>query len=86
MSVVAKFYVQEVTNFAYGQGWAAPAPKVRVKLVVSTRGEENKAWASATPSGEINMTIGNPAAAEWFSSMIGKDVSISFNEAPDAVE
>ena len=80
MSVKAKFYVQEVTQFAYGSEWAEPSPKVRVKLVVVTRGEENKEWASATPHGEITMTVGNPGAAAWFTTMLGKDVSLTFDE------
>ena len=51
-----------------------------MKLLPATRGELNKAWASATPSGEITMTIGNPVAASWFEAMLGKDVAITFSE------
>lgn len=91
MKVQARFYVREVTRFAqsvsqaHANGWAAPAPLVKVVMlpVSGSKGEDNKAWASATPSGEVTMTVGNPAAAEWFDSMLGKDVAITFEERDD---
>lgn len=79
-AIEARFYVQESTRFAYGSNWANPAPMVRVKMVVATRGEENETWASATPHGEITMTIGNPAAAAWFDAMLGQDVEVIFRK------
>lgn len=85
MSVTARFYVQSVNKLASGHrpaGYAAPAPVITVTLHPATRGEENKAWASATPSGEIRMTIGNPEAAAWFESMLGQDVAITFEPRP----
>jgi hypothetical protein len=84
MKSTARFYVQEVSRFAYGSGWAKPAPLVKVKLIVATRGEENKEWASATPQGEITMTIGNPEAAAWWDERLGKDISVTFEDRPDA--
>lgn len=86
-TVTARFYVREVTRYS-GQrqaGYAAPAPQVAVKLspVSGSRGKANEAWASATPSGEITLTVGNPAAAAWFDSMLGKDVAITFEERPE---
>lgn len=89
MSVSARFYVREVTRHANyvgrDDGWANPAPLVTVALypVSGAKGEQNKEWASATPNGEIKMTIGNPAAAAWFDSMLGKDVAITFEERND---
>lgn len=85
MSVQARFYVREVTKYAYSSGYAAPAPVVMVKLnpVSGSKGEINKSWASATPSGEITMTIGNPAAAAWFEDRLGKDVAITFADRPE---
>lgn len=84
--VTARFYVAESKRFA-GQtqeGWAPPAPRVEVVLrpVSGNRGKENEKWASATPSGEIRMTIGNPAAAAWFDEMLGRDIAITFEERP----
>ena len=87
MSVSARFYVRAVEKYAAARqtGYAAPAPMVKVSLspVNGNRAPENEQWASATPSGEITMTIGNPKAAAWFESMLGKDVAISFEERPD---
>lgn len=84
--VTARFYVREVTRYAFNNGgYANPAPQVSVVLspVSGAKGEENKKWASATPSGEVKLTIGNPEAAEWFDSMLGKDVAITFEERPE---
>lgn len=85
--VTARFYVAEVNRFAGESqaGWAAPAPRIAVKLrvVSGNRAPENQQWASATPQGEITMTVGNPAAAEWFDSMLGKDIAITFEERPE---
>lgn len=91
MQVNARFYVREVTRFAqsvsqaHAGGWAAPMPLVNVKLspVSGAKGPQNEQWASATPSGEITMTIGNPDAAAWFDSMLGKDIAITFTERGD---
>lgn len=74
MAVAAHFYIAELTNFAYNPG------NTIVKLRPSTKGEQNKTWAQATPSGEITMTIGNPAASDWFRSRLGRDVSIRFDD------
>lgn len=83
--VTARFYIREITRFANGTGWADPAPIITVKLspVSGAKSEANKAWASATPSGEISMTIGNPAAAAWFDERLGRDVAITFDDRPE---
>jgi hypothetical protein len=80
----ARFYVREITQFANGNGYADPAPRITVKLspVSGSRGEQNKTWASATPSGEISMTIGNPAAAAWFAERLGQDIAVTFGDRP----
>jgi len=83
--VTARFYVNLVTRRASGirrEGYAEPSPMVEVELMPATRGEENKSWASATPSGHFKMTVGNPEAAAWFESMLGRDVAITFEERP----
>jgi hypothetical protein len=81
MAVEARFYVAEVTKQAYG-GYAPPAPAGRVKLGPSTRGDENKKWASATPSGSIEMTVIGSALA-WFEERLGKDIRILMDDAPE---
>lgn len=76
MSVAAKFYVAEVRL------WPSQTPGESGEVLMRpvTRGEENKAWSSATPSGEIKMTISNPPAFKWFMGRLGKEVSISFTD------
>lgn len=81
MAVQARFYVAEITQQAYG-GYAPPAPAGKVVLQPSTKGEENKEWASATPSGRIEMTIRSGPAFEFFQERIGKDIAITFNDLP----
>ncbi len=71
-TVVARFYVAEITRFAYSAGNRV------VKLRASTKGEENKAWAAATPTGELSLTISNDRAAVWFEERLGQDVAITF--------
>ncbi len=77
MKVLARFYVSEVTRRAYDPG------AVSVTLQAVGRGPENKAWASATPSGQITMAIKNGDAAAFFGDRLGKDVAITFEAADD---
>ena len=73
----ARFHVAEVTRFAYN-----PDNRV-IKLRPSTKGEQNKAWAAATPSGEITMTVNNPVASQWFEDRLGDDIALTFADLPD---
>lgn len=77
MAVVARMYVAQTTRFAYNPG------NLNVKLQAVSRGEENKTWATATPSGSVEMNIANPKAAEWFAARLGKDIAITFEDAPE---
>lgn len=79
MAVVARFYVAQITRNAYNPDAAV------VTLNAVGRGPENKAWASATPSANLTMTINNGSAGNWFAERLGKDVAITFAEA-DPVE
>lgn len=83
--VVARFYVRQVVKHAGPNGYAAPAPVIEVVLnpVSGSKGEGNKSWASATPSGEVKMTIGNPDAAAWFEERLGEDIAITFEDRPE---
>lgn len=74
MSVTARFYVDQVTKRAYN-------PKhVSVTLRAAGRGDENKAWAQATPTGTIELTINNPDAAAFFEQRLGRDVGLVFTD------
>lgn len=70
-TVRAKFFVQEVAKTTWGG---------RIKLQVVTRGEDNKEWASATPSGQIDMTIRNDHALAQFEP--GDEFFVDFTPAP----
>lgn len=76
MSVSARFYVTQITRNAFAPGNAT------VVLAPVSRGPENKTWAAATPSGKVELTIGNEKAAEWFTSRLGKDIAITFEDRP----
>lgn len=72
MTVRAKFFVGSVTKMAsQGGNWSA----VEVKLEAA-RGDDNKDWAQATPSGELRMQIDNPEAASQF--VAGECVVVTF--------
>ena len=84
MAVLARFYVAEITRYANGMkrpGYADPAPIGKVTLRPVTRGEANAIWASATPSGEMTMTI-NGSAMSWFEERLGSEISIRLEDAP----
>jgi hypothetical protein len=85
--ITARFYVASTRKFA-GQtqeGWAAPAPRIEVELnVVSANKPGNAEWASATPSGKLIMTVGNPEAAVWFEEMLGQDVELIIRPRSEA--
>jgi len=72
MGVEARFWVDEITTRAYNPDHTS------VTLRAAGRGEGNKSWAQATPTGTIEMTITNPAAAQFFKDNQGKDVAITF--------
>lgn len=73
--VRAKFFCAEVGKTTYGG---------KVVLRAVTRGEDNKTWASATPSGEITMTIRNELALDFYD--VGEEYFVDFTPAPKGVE
>lgn len=75
MTVRAKFFVTEIARTTYGG---------RIILSAVCRGEDNKAWASATPSGQITMTIRNEVAVEQFD--VGEEYFVDFTPAPKGEE
>ena len=77
MAVSARFWVDEITTRAYNPNHTS------VILRAAGRGEGNKSWAQATPTGTIEMTVTNPAAAQWFKDRQGKDVALTFDDIPD---
>jgi len=80
-TVSARFYVAQVNKSAYSKGYE---PTRAVILQAATRGEENKSWAQATPSGRIEMNINNGPAGQWFEEHLGEDIAVSFSVAEEA--
>lgn len=83
MAVRAKFYVAQMTQYANAvvAGYAAPAPRGEVILRPVTRGgDDNAQWASATPSGEIKMTVNDGGGFAWFHERLGQDIAITFDD------
>lgn len=78
MPVTARFYVSEMTRRAYNPGHA------QIKLQPAYRGEENKAWSEATPSGSIELNVTNAAAVERFNAwmLAGQDLHLTFEPVP----
>lgn len=71
MSVRAKFFVQSVTHTSSGGS---------VKLSAVCRGEDNKTWASYTPSGTIDLMTINQDALDQFKP--GDEFYVDFTAAP----
>lgn len=71
MNVAARFYVQTVEEFP-----GSTASNVRLGAVC--RGAHNAEWSSATPSGQIQMSIRNDLATAQF--VAGKEYEVTFRE------
>lgn len=62
MTVLAKFYVAEITRTPHAADTVVMRP--------ATRGHRNAQWAAATPSGEFRMVITNAAALPFFERLV----------------
>lgn len=85
MAVQARFYIASVELLASGvksDGYAPPAPAGKVTMRPVTRGEANAVWASATPSGLIEMTVRGDAVP-WFVDRIASELKITFEDRPE---
>ena len=63
MGVRAKFYVHSITRFSSGGS---------VQMHPVVRGEENKSWSQATPSGQLTMSILNDKALAVFEEALNR--------------
>lgn len=72
-TIEARFFVAERHAFPQGK-------QGKVILRVVSRGDQNRKWSSATPSGQIEMSITNPAALDVFDKWLneGCDVAVTF--------
>lgn len=75
MTVRAKFWVREKVENPH---------QTVVKLAAVCRGEDNKAWAAATPVGSIEMTVLNKVAADAL--VTGEEYFVDFTPAPKGEE
>lgn len=82
-NVKAKFWVKSVQHHYQGLSGADIHAEVTLAPCYGTYpggdSEENKSFAKWTPSGEIRMSITNPAAIEFFE--LGKPYYIDFRRA-----
>ena len=76
MAVEARFYVTKTTKVNHGG--TETICTIELKPVIN--GEPNKDWSKWTPSGLIELSVTNEAAAEWFESHIGKPLAITFDD------
>lgn len=83
MAVKARFWVQKVTKQAVSKGninrTVELAPVIRPAQMEGADG--NVDWSKYTPSGNITLVVTADGAGQWFESMIGEDVSITFEAA-----
>jgi hypothetical protein len=86
MSIHARFWVQKVTKQAVGPDnivrTVELAPVVRASGLPGAEGNVN--WSKYTPSGSITMNVSAEGAGQWFESMLGQDVAITFDAVPAA--
>lgn len=76
MAVRAKFRVTMVSQV----DWSEKTRIVKMQPVFASSAEDpNKCWSEATPSGEIEMHITNPAAYDQF--QLGKAYYLDFTPA-----
>ncbi len=82
MSVQAMFYVKEINHRATNQ---PDAVNVEIKMAaafgtyLNGLPEGNGDWSKWTPSGEMSMTVTNPAAIDQFE--IGSVYRLTFDKA-----
>jgi hypothetical protein len=73
--VRAKFRVTKITHVE----WSKTVRVIELTAVYDDGIDENRRFARATPSGTLNMTVDNPAAAEQF--QMGKVFYLDFTPA-----
>lgn len=86
MSVRAKF---RITTLQPHNGQTGTTGTVKLSPVMpeydqekrAYKESENKTFWDATPSGEISLSINNPAGFAYFADRLGKEFYVDFNEA-----
>jgi len=75
MAVKCVFYISGVEKRASGVGVVNANPVAKGPY---------KEWAQFTPSGQLQITSLNSAATDWFLERIGKDVTLTIDDATEA--
>lgn len=75
--VTARFYVEAVTRRAYNPKQAD------VVLQAAGRGEQNRAWAEASPSGKFEIHVTIPRVADFFETHLGHDLEFTMRPVDD---
>jgi hypothetical protein len=90
MAVKARFWVQKITRQAVSknnvQRIVELAPVIRGAGHPDGGDKDNLDWSKYTPSGNITLTVSADGAGEWFESMLGEDVAITFEAVTPAAE
>lgn len=78
--ITARFHVAEITSRSVRTG----AANATVVLLPAYANGANKEWATATPSGRIELQVNNPAAVEQFTDWMhaGQDLHLTFEPVP----
>jgi len=78
MTVRAKMKVMAITPF-HSSDPNGVCAEVRLMPVVNDGNAENATWSKYTPSGDVRLTITNPAAIDAFE--LGKSYFVDFTPA-----
>lgn len=79
--VVAKFYVLEKTEFPSPQEDVDTGHRIKLGVIKENRVLPDEVFGKFTPSGNIEMTIFNPSAAEKLK--VGKAYLVTFEPVDD---
>jgi hypothetical protein len=79
MATRAKFNLNSITSVDYGNSYASK--QYEFSAVYDDGIPENQRFAKASPSGQLKITIDNPAAQEFFAGKVGKSFYLDVTEA-----
>jgi len=74
-TVTARFYVAEITR-------RARVGNATIVLQPAYANGANAEWATATPSGKIELQVSNPSAVEQFATWMADGVDLHITLAP----
>jgi len=81
MNVQAKFMLQEMQTTSFGGGHQYLTFVFRPQYDPNI--PEDQRFAKATPNGELKISVDNPAVAEEWKKMLGKQFHLTFSPLPE---